>query len=211
MLSMIIQSGGKSTRMGEDKALRDFNGRPLIKHIHEKFSPLGDEVWVITNNPEDYQFLGAPLHTDVIQNRGALGGLYTALKIASHPHVGLVACDMPFASPSLILHLEEILQETGADAVLPSTDCGPEPLHAVYRRQTCLPLVKEALERDQWRMVSWHDQGDVRILTPGETHQITSDEYTFWNLNTPKEFRKATAIAKNLKDSSNHVHRKKQG
>ncbi|MBS3750781.1 MAG: molybdenum cofactor guanylyltransferase [Anaerolineales bacterium] len=211
MLSMIIQSGGKSTRMGEDKALRDFNGRPLIKHIHEKFSPLGDEVWVITNNPEDYQFLGAPLHTDVIPNRGALGGLYTALKISSHPHVGLVACDMPFASPTLTLHLEGVLQETGADAVLPSTEGGPEPLHAVYRRQTCLPLVKEALERDQWRMVSWHDQGDVRILSPTETGQITSNEYTFWNLNTPEEFRKAAAIAKNLKDPSDHVHRKNQG
>lgn len=198
MLSIIVQSGGKSTRMGGDKALRPFLGKPLIEHIIDRFSSLGDELLVITNNPHDYQYLGIPLYKDVIPDRGALGGLYTALKIASHPAVALIACDMPFASPELILYLSRYLQESGADAVLPSTDYGPEPMHAVYRRSPCLPLVKGAIQKDKWRMISWHDQADVRILSPGDTQKHTSGEHTFWNLNTPEEFREAEDLAREM-------------
>lgn len=200
MLTLIIQAGGESTRMGEDKALRHFVGRPLIEHLLEKFAMTGEELLIITNNPKDYTYLGVPLHTDIIPHRGALGGLYTALFEASHPHVGLVACDMPFASPLLMQHLHDILQQTGADAVLPSTHSGAEPMHAVYRRQTCLPLVKSAIEDDQWRMISWHDQADVRILSPEETGEHAPLETTFWNLNSPEDFRKAERLARELAD-----------
>lgn len=198
MLTMIIQAGGESTRMGEDKALRHFVDRPLIEHLLEKFSMIGEERLIITNHPKDYEYLGVPLQTDIIPHRGALGGLYTALSAGSHPHVGLVACDMPFASPPLMQHLHDILQEKGVDAVLPSTKSGSEPMHAVYRRQTCLPLVKSAIEEDQWRLISWHGQADVRILSPEETREHAPLEPTFWNLNTPEDFQKAERLAREL-------------
>lgn len=204
MLTMIIQAGGKSTRMGEDKALRAFRGRPLIEHLLDTFSLIGDELLIITNHPKDYQYLGVPLRTDIIPHRGSLGGLYTALSAASHPHVGLVACDMPFASPHLIQHLHHLLQKTGADAVLPSTDSGAEPMHAVYRRQTCLPLVKSAIEKNQWRMISWHNRADVRVLSPEETGEFAPLETTFWNLNTPEDFREAERLARELADQESN-------
>ncbi len=198
MLTMVIQAGGESTRMSEDKALRNFLDRPLIEHLLDKFSTIGEERLIITNHQQDYTYLGVPLQTDIIPNRGALGGLYTALSAASHPHVGLVACDMPFASPPLMQHLHDLLQDTSADAVLPSTQNGLEPLHAIYRRQTCLPLVESALADDQWRMISWHDQADVRILSPEETREHVPLDITFWNLNTPEEFREAETWARKL-------------
>lgn len=184
--------------MGEDKALLEFLNKPLIEHIMERFSPLGDELMIITNDPGNYQHLDVPLHTDVIPDRGALGGLYTALSIASHPYMALVACDMPFASTSLMLHLYEMLKESSVDAVLPSTDFGPEPMHAVYRTKRCLPPVREAINQDLWRMISWHDRADVQILSPQETRSLAPSEYTFWNLNTPEEFREAEELAKSL-------------
>src|SRR5512147_3127982 len=102
MLSVVIQAGGQSSRMGEDKALKSFLGRPLIQRVIERLSPIADEMVVTTNRPDDYQFLGLRLTPDLKPGRGALGGLYTAVASASHSLVAVVACDMPFASPALL-------------------------------------------------------------------------------------------------------------
>jgi molybdopterin-guanine dinucleotide biosynthesis protein A len=198
MFSIVIQAGGKSSRMGKDKALLPFLGRPLIERIISRVEGVGDEILVITNRPEQYRFLELPLFEDVIPGRGALGGLYTALRAASGSAVGLVACDLPFASRDLLLYLFDILLDSGADAVLPSTQGGLEPMHALYRRETCLPIVKSALGREEWKMVAWHDRANVQVLTPAETRQIAPDPRTFWNLNTPEEFQKAEEDARGL-------------
>src|SRR6185369_4678742 len=102
MLTIVVQAGGASSRMGEDKALKPFLGRPLIQRLVERLSPIADEMIVTTNRPEEYRFLGLRLTPDLKPGRGALGGLYTALASASQPHVAVVACDMPFASPTLL-------------------------------------------------------------------------------------------------------------
>lgn len=202
MFSVVVQAGGKSSRMGQDKALMPFLGRPLIERVLHRVSGLGDEVLVITNHPDRYRFLDLPLYTDVIPHRGALGGLYTALSVASCPLVGLVACDLPFVSPGLLIHMKEILRNSEADAVLPSTDRGLEPMQAVYRRATCLPLVEQAIQNDQWRMVAWHAQGRVRVLSPEETRELAPHPRTFWNVNTPEEFASAERTARALKQTS---------
>ena len=98
MLTVCIQAGGASSRMGEDKALKTFLGRPLIQRVAEQLSPIADELIVTTNRPEEYAFLNLPLFPDLKPGRGALGGLYTAIASAKHPLVAVVACDMPFVT-----------------------------------------------------------------------------------------------------------------
>ncbi len=88
--------------MGSDKALLPFLGRPLIQRVLERLTPIADEILVTTNRPEDYHFLDLPLFRDLKPDRGALGGLYTALSSATCEAVAVVACDMPFASAALI-------------------------------------------------------------------------------------------------------------
>jgi molybdopterin-guanine dinucleotide biosynthesis protein A len=195
MLTIILQAGGASTRMGSDKALLPFLGVPLIKRLKDRFMDSGTELMVITNSPADYEFLNLPLHQDLIPGRGALGGLFTALSIANNQHVGLIAADMPFASPRLITALDQEIRDSGADAVLPSTPLGLEPMHAVYRRDRCLSLVKDAIENDLWKMNSWHGKGNILIISPEETREITKSDHTFWNLNTPEDFQKAEQLA----------------
>ena len=95
MLTVCIQAGGQSSRMGEDKALKPFLGRPLIQRVIERLSPVADELIVTTNRPDDYRFLRLALRADLKPGRGALGGLYTAIASAAHPIVAVVACDMP--------------------------------------------------------------------------------------------------------------------
>jgi len=198
MITIVLQAGGKSSRMGKDKALLPFLGTPLIKRLKDRFLDVGDELVVISNDFSGYQDLNLPLYNDLIPDRGALGGLFTALSVAKNPLVGLIASDLPFASPDLLVNLFEKLLLTGADGVIPNSENGLEPLHAVYRRETSLPLVKKAIDQDLWRMNAWFDQADILILSIEETQILNSSRYTFMNLNTPEDFKQAEDLAKNL-------------
>ena len=191
MLTVSIQAGGQSTRMGEDKALKPFLGRPLIERVIERLKPIADEVIVTTNRPEDYEFLGLRLVPDLKPGRGALGGLYTALASASGDIVAVVACDMPFASAMLFETARRLMVEEEADVVIAETSEGMEPLHALYRREGCVPAIEAAIAADQWKVISWFPQVKVRVLAPEEIKAIDPSGICFWNLNTPEEFADA--------------------
>ena len=196
MLTISIQAGGASSRMGEDKALKPFLGRPLIQRVIERLSPLADEIIVTTNRPSDYGFLDVRLISDLKPGRGALGGLYTAIASASHPLVAVVACDMPFASARLIEAMSRLIIHAETDVVIAKSEEGYEPLHAVYRRETCLPAIESAINADQWKVIAWFPQVNVRVLTPEEVKAFDPDGLAFWNVNTPEEFAKAEQIAR---------------
>ena len=196
MLTVCIQAGGQSSRMGEDKALKTFLGRPLIQRVVERLSPIADEVIVTTNNADDYRFLGVPLFPDLKPGRGALGGLYTAIASATQPIIAVAACDMPFASASLLEAMSRLLVEEEVDVVIPKSNEGYEPLHAVYRHATCLPAIEAAIAADQWKVIAWFPQVRVRVLTPEEIKRYDPSGLAFWNVNTPEEFSKAEELAK---------------
>jgi molybdopterin-guanine dinucleotide biosynthesis protein A len=197
MLTVCIQAGGQSSRMGEDKALKPFLGRPLIQRVIERLTPIADEVIVTTNHPDDFSFLSLRLFPDLKPDRGALGGLYTAIASATHPHVAVVACDMPFTSPMLIEAMSRLLVEKEADVVIAKSDDHYEPLHAVYRRETSLPAIESAIEEDKWKVIAWFPQVKVHTLSPHDVRKYDSSGLAFWNVNTPEEFAKAEEIAKN--------------
>jgi molybdopterin-guanine dinucleotide biosynthesis protein A len=196
MFTLAIQAGGQSSRMGEDKALKPFLGRPLIQRVVERLGPMADEVIVTTNRPEAYAFLELPLFPDLKPGRGALGGLYTALASASCDVVVVAACDMPFAGKALFEHMHRLLVEEAADVVIPQSDEGLEPLHAVYRRGTCVPAIEAAIEADQWKVIAWFPQVKVYTLKPDEVKRLDPDGLAFWNLNTPEEFAEAERRAR---------------
>lgn len=195
MLTVSIQAGGASSRMGEDKALKPFLGRPLIQRVIERLSPVADEMIVTTNHPTEYGFLNLRLVSDLKPGRGALGGLYTAIASATHPLVAVVACDMPFANAKLIEAMSRLMVKEEADVVIARSDEGYEPLHAVYRRETCLPAIESAIEADQWKVIAWFPQVKVHTLTSEEMKTLDPDGLAFWNVNTPDEFAEAERIA----------------
>ena len=195
MLSIVIQAGGESRRMGRDKGLVPFGGQPLIQRVVERVGSLGDELLVTTNRPEDYRFLNLPLVGDLLPGSGALGGLYTALSAASQPLVAVVACDMPFASLALLAAARDILLEKNCDVVMPATAEGLEPLHAVYRRSTCLPVVEAALQEGRRRMISWLDSVEMHTIPPEVVQKYDPTGHIFTNLNTPEELAEAERIA----------------
>lgn len=158
-ISVVIQAGGESKRMGESKALVEFGGRPLICRIIERVLPSADELIITTNEPVKLQFLfemypdvDITLATDVYKTRGALPGLYTALNASNNSIIAMVACDMVFASSALIVAESIEMTETGADVVVPVNKHGFEPFHATYRKESCEAAVKRAIEAGQTRV-----------------------------------------------------------
>jgi molybdopterin-guanine dinucleotide biosynthesis protein A len=102
---------------------------------------------------------------------------------------------MPFASANLLEAASSLLLEKEVDVVIPKLEEGYEPLHAVYRRETCLPAIESAIQADQWRVISWFPHVKVHTLTADEIKRYDLLGLAFWNVNTPEEFSQAEAIA----------------
>lgn len=196
--SIIIQAGGESLRMGHDKGLADFLGQPLVSRVLSRVARLPDEILVTTNDPSSYSFLGVPLITDLYPGRGALGGLYSALFAAFSPIVGVVACDMPFVSPNMLSAQRDKLLASKADLVIPLTNAGLEPFHAVYRRETCLPAIEAALKDGKQRVDSWFSQVKLVYFTHDEIRMYAPYEKAFFNINTFEDLIEAQEIALHL-------------
>ena len=195
-LTVVIQAGGESRRMGQSKALVPFAGRPLMCRMVERLAPVADELVITTNEADRLQFLfdeypdyNIRLVPDLHDFRGALPGIHTALEAASNPYVAIVACDMLFASPRLVVAEAIALKESGADAVIPVNKHGYEPFHALYRRSACLPAVVELLELGDKRAQSYFDRIKVREFQQSEVLAAEPMGGCFINANTPAELR----------------------
>lgn len=198
MKSVAIQAGGESRRMGRDKALMRFLDTTLIERVISRVAPLGDEVFITTNHPQQYLVLNLPLYPDILPGKGALGGLYTALKVAKNPIVIVVACDMPFVNADILNAAVSRLHHEGADVAIPETGKGFEPFHAAYRRETCLPAVDTALRAGEQRLISWFAAVKIAPVPESELLRYDPQLYAFNNLNTLQDFREAEALARDL-------------
>jgi len=198
MKSVAIQAGGESRRMGQDKALLPFLGTTLVERVISRVAPLGDELLITTNNPQEYLDFKFPLFRDLLPGKGALGGLYTALSVARFPIVIVVACDMPFVNTDILAQAIEKLQANDVDVVIPQTEKGYEPFHAVYRRETCLSAVQSALHSGERRLISWFPKVKVTPISETELYQYDPQRIAFRNLNTREDFLNAEVLAQEL-------------
>lgn len=193
-LTLSIQAGGYSKRMGRDKALLEFNNLTLIEYIIQRGKSLTNNIVITTNTPEKYAFLGLPMFSDQISLSGTLVGISTALQAANTPYVAIVACDMPFFSPALFHHELSILKSDDLHAVVPQTEKGIEPLHAVYQRETCLATINHSLQNKELSPKKWLQRLQVKyIQNLGNFGPI---QELFMNINTPDDYQNAKEIIK---------------
>jgi molybdopterin-guanine dinucleotide biosynthesis protein A len=191
MLSIVIQAGGQSSRMGRDKALLPLAGRPIIEHILERVEGLGDEVFITTNHPARYAHLGIRLESDRHPGAGALEGLFTALSAARGERILVLACDMPFVSPSLLAYMIGLSPES--DVVVPRHAGKFEPLHAIYSRD-CIPFVGASLDAGETRVLCFFPQVRVRIVEEKELIRFDPALQCFFNINTTKDLARAEQL-----------------
>lgn len=187
----IVLAGGKSERMGQNKALLTLGGRSLIEIILERVGLVCTEVMVVTADPEPFINLGVPLVQDRLPGIGVLGGLHAGLSAATYELILAVGCDMPFLNSRLLSAFADWAQ--GFDVAVLRQGGQVEPLHAAYRK-TCIPAIEAAARRNQRRVVAFFPDVRVRYVTADEVRPIDPDLLSFRNVNTPEEWRAVKAI-----------------
>ena len=189
-LTIAIIAGGKSRRMGRDKAFVELAGKALIERVIERSADLGQaETILITNTPAQYAHLGLPMYQDVLPEKGSLGGIYTALVQAQCPDVLVLACDMPFVSADLLRFMIAQLGDD-IDIVVPRVDGYPQGLHAIYKK-TCIEPIAGQLAADRLKIIRFYDKMRVRYLDEAEYAGFDPQGLSFANLNTPEELEQA--------------------
>ena len=201
----VILAGGKSRRMGQNKALIQLGDNSLIEHVIRRMHLVADELLLITNSPAEYAHLNVPMYGDIIPDTGALGGIYTGLTYASHDAVLCVGCDNPFLVPNLLIYLVSVLDEY--DAVMPYTysrnkDIGVRnPSHrddqitlqtlcAAYAKR-CLPIIELMLRESELRVHALAERAYIQRVSPEVWQRFDSEGMSFFNINTPEDFEKA--------------------
>ena len=180
---------------GVNKALLRIRGRTIVERVRDALAGIFSEVILITNSPEEFAFLGLPMFGDVRPGKGSMGGLYTGLQACTGTHGFLVACDMPFLRPEILLHMKRLVDDH--DVVIPKIGGYWEPLHAIYSRR-CLPFVGEALDRGELKIISFLDYVNVLEVPDRDLARFDSRYLFAMNLNTLQDLAKAKALAEEL-------------
>jgi molybdopterin-guanine dinucleotide biosynthesis protein A len=192
-VSVAILAGGHSSRMGRNKAFIKINRRPIIERIIERVQPLADDILIVTNKPTQYTHLGLHTYTDVIPNKGPLGGLFTAIHWSPGDYTLVVSCDQPFLNTTLLQSLIDL--RNGYDVVVPlSRDNYPQSMHAVYGR-TCLDAIRRSLEANRLKIISFFSEVNVREVSDMEIDRYDPERLSFYNVNTPDDLAQAEQIA----------------
>ncbi len=190
MESAVILAGGKSSRMGRNKALLDFGGETLIGRLYRILTEAFDEVFISANDPKAYRFLGAPIVRDVFADGSSLAGIHAGLLRSRAEHCFFAACDMPFLNIELVRYLGRVTDDY--DVVIPESESGLEPLHAFYSRR-CVPYIEDQLQRRNLKVIDFFERVKVRKVTRGEVREYDPEELSYFNINTSEKYESAKA------------------
>jgi molybdopterin-guanine dinucleotide biosynthesis protein A len=171
--------------MGRDKAFLPVGGYPVVERVIKRVESLSDDVMLIANAPDKYRHLGHRVVGDVIPGKGALGGIYTAIRSARYLYCLVVACDMPFLNTSLLRHLSGLAP--GFDVVVPLLKGSPETMHAVYG-QGCLEPIEKKLLSEHLRISGFFDEVRVRYVERRDLSRLDPKLRSFLNMNTPADW-----------------------
>lgn len=180
----VIVAGGKSSRMGTNKALIELNGLPLIAHVARTMQHVFKRVFIVADDAEPYRFLRLPVYPDIFKDSGPLGGIHAGFVHSGAKSIFVAACDTPFISPALIEYIIHYPSE--ASVKVAQMDGEVHPLCGWYDRST-MPYVQQALEANQLQV--------KKVLCHLQAAEVPiTNELPFYhplllkNFNTPADF-----------------------
>jgi molybdopterin-guanine dinucleotide biosynthesis protein A len=178
-----ILAGGLSSRMGEDKSLMLFKGKPLIMYAVEALSPLCEMV-IISSNLQVYNFTGCEVWPDELPVKAPINGLYSCLKRSKTDWNIILTCDMPFIGSQMFGYL--LNQAHGDDAVIPVHGQGMvEPLCGLYNRST-LNVLEYRVKVEQYSILKLLHSIRCRYVNIGPDQEFYNNQL-FSNLNSPAD------------------------
>jgi len=200
--SAIVLAGGFSKRFGQDKGILALAHKPLLKHVIDGVSPVVDETIVVTNSkerakkyakiaPTDVQFV-----IDVCESRSPLVGALSGFGSARGKYSLLLPFDTPFVSKEVVSLLFELCLNKAA-AIPRWPNCQIEPLHAIYQTKLALEAAKSAVAEGKLNVRAMIEKlRGVRYVSTLVLQQLDPELRTFFNINTPADLKKATAMVK---------------
>ena len=198
-LGLVILAGGRSSRMGRDKAALPWRGATLLTDLIRRSQGVAfDEIVVSANRPPDISALPSELSScvrvvaDNYQGCGPLSGMEAAFRACTCSYCLVLSVDLPFYDFSPVKRLlPKLTQIPPVDLFLPMSESRPQPLAAVYRRGPTLKAVQATLAAEKRRVLSIVDALTVHILDD------TGAPILYENINTPSAYKAALAIDAN--------------
>jgi molybdenum cofactor guanylyltransferase len=176
-ISGAVMAGGRSSRLGANKAFLKLRNRPVIELVLEQVSALVSPVQLIANSPSEFAYLNIPAVPDIRPGCGPLSGIHAALSLSSTDYVLVVSCDLPLLTPQILRTL--LCSYPGHDITLYKHALF-EPLCAVYRR-TCLPALEELMDHQEYRIIDLFPTLSVNVIR-------TDQKEMFQSINTPEDY-----------------------
>jgi molybdopterin-guanine dinucleotide biosynthesis protein A len=186
-------AGGRSQRMGRDKALLPWGDTDLLGHALARLRSVTDDTRILVGAEPRHTERGFPVEVDAAPDLGPLAGLLAALESAPKGAL-LLGVDLPLIPSTLLAHLATLCHEGDADAIVPVSRRGPEPLCAAYGPR-CLEPVRQHVANRDLKMTSFWPDLRVREIGPDELAAFGDPDELFLNVNTPDDYERALAVA----------------
>jgi len=188
-ITAVILAGGKSSRMGTDKALLPYGPKnePLIVAVINMLSGIFSRIMISAAKSNPLERFGLPLILDHFPEIGPLGGITSVLE-SGEERIFCVACDMPFLNEDLIRYQCSFTD----DAVIPEWHNRWESLHSIYSLPL-LPALRQAIEKQHFKISDALFGCNVRLLLESEIQKFDTAGKCFANINTPGDFERMKA------------------
>ena len=193
----VILAGGKSRRMGQDKALLEYEGKPLIQHVAEALRCVFKKVIIISDHGKRYKFLGLPVHEDSYKHCGPLGGIHAAFARTKTEKIFVASCDLPLLSSQTVLNI--VTWPLPGDAVVVRCGRSIQPLCGVYSRSS-FHVLERHLKRGQLSVLQFLENLSTFVVTSQATATCRGKEVAF-NINTPDDYHRLLRNATKKKDN----------
>ena len=194
-MTAVILSGGNNSRILADKGFLRVGKKTIVEREIAVLSMIFSPIIIVTNSPERYRNFPVELSSDLIPEKGPLGGVYSGLAASRDEYNFVVGCDLPFLNPALITYMKN--SAPGYDLVVPEVNGLLEPLYAFYSRN-CLPAIRVSLEQNELSIRSFFSKVKLRYVRKTEIDNFDPRGITFFNVNTREDLKQAREIAVKL-------------
>jgi molybdenum cofactor guanylyltransferase len=192
-----ILVGGRSSRMGTDKARLQFGGQTSVARIAAELCPVTSRISLVGRGPAGFD-PDLRIIPDTHEQWGALGGIHAALGACAADWALIVACDLPFVTRDLCSRLLTLGQPESPDAVVPiQPDGRPQPLCAIYRRESCWLEAEKLIAGGEHIPRALLANVNTRWVRLEELNDLPGAENFFFNVNTPEDYERAKQICQN--------------
>jgi molybdenum cofactor guanylyltransferase len=182
-----ILAGGRSRRMGRDKAMIQVGETTLLEHTYEIARRVFQDIVVVSSLHNALPGVNARIVRDVLPVSGSLTGIVSALLAVETPYVFVLGCDMPFLSEKAIRYVMN--ENRGESIVIPRTEAGFEPMHAMYHR-CCISAMLTAISCNHMKIGALLPYFSTRLVLTNPSF-FNEGASVFMNVNTREDLRRA--------------------